>query len=79
MVSIHLALERERILAKRAIAKGDKGKGPAIMVMGPACSGKSTVVKSLVNMALGSGMGWSPGVVGLDPANVGRLDLESSH
>jgi polyribonucleotide 5'-hydroxyl-kinase len=40
------------------------------MVLGPACSGKSTVVKSLVNMALGTGMGWSPGVVGLDPANV---------
>ena len=42
------------------------------MVLGPSSSGKTTVVKSLVNMALGSGMGWSVGLVGLDPASVSR-------
>lgn len=40
------------------------------MVLGPASSGKSTMVKNLVNLATGSGMGWAPAVVGLDPGNV---------
>ncbi len=52
------------------------------MVLGPPSSGKSTVVKNLVNMALGSGVGWYVGVVGLDPASVSdpvlyRLKLRS--
>ena len=46
------------------------------MVIGPPSSGKTTVVKNLVNMALGSGMGWSVGVVGLDPASASH-PLES--
>lgn len=37
------------------------------MVLGPANSGKSTMIKGLLNLAVGSGMGWSPGVIGLDP------------
>ena len=41
------------------------------MVIGPANSGKSTMVKGLLNLAIGSGMGWSPGVVGLDSGTVG--------
>jgi len=40
------------------------------MVIGPANSGKSTMVKGLLNLAVGSGMGWSPGVVGLDSGTV---------
>jgi polyribonucleotide 5'-hydroxyl-kinase len=40
------------------------------MVLGPPSSGKTTVVKNLVNMALSSGMEWSVGVAGLDPASV---------
>ena len=48
--------------------------GPRVMVIGPSNSGKSTVVKSLLNLALSGGMGWSVGVVGLDPANVSMHD-----
>lgn len=40
------------------------------MVVGPASSGKTSTVKALTNMALGTGMGWTPVVVGLDPASV---------
>ena len=40
------------------------------MVLGPPSSGKTSVVKNLVNMALGSGIGWTPAIVGLDPASV---------
>lgn len=40
------------------------------MVLGPPSSGKTTVVKNLVNMALSSGLGWTPGVIGLDPSSV---------
>lgn len=65
LVSAHLAMERQRILARRA-----NGRGPRIMVLGPPSSGKSTVVKSLVNMASSSGLGWSVGVASLDPASV---------
>jgi polyribonucleotide 5'-hydroxyl-kinase len=46
-------------------------RGPRIMVVGPPCSGKTSVVKALTNMALGTGMGWTPTVVGLDPSSVG--------
>ena len=48
----------------------DQERGPRVMVLGPANSGKSTMVKGLLNLAVGSGMGWSPGVVGLDPGTV---------
>lgn len=65
LVSLHMALEKQRILARRG-----QGQGPRIMVLGPPSSGKSTLVKSLVNMASGSGMGWSVGVAGLDPSSV---------
>ena len=40
------------------------------MVVGPASSGKTSTVKALTNMALGTGMGWTPVAVGLDPASV---------
>lgn len=40
------------------------------MVVGPPCSGKTTVIKNLVNLALGSGLGWTPGMIGLDPSSV---------
>jgi len=43
------------------------------MVVGPPCSGKTSVVKALTNMALGTGMGWTPTVVGLDPSSVSHL------
>ncbi|ODN92739.1 protein Clp1 [Cryptococcus wingfieldii CBS 7118] len=68
LINIHLALERERILAKRG-----QGSAPRVMVIGQANAGKTTVVKNLVNMALGSGLGWTPGVVGLDPASPPNL------
>lgn len=77
LISLHLALERLRILARR----GGEGalftpegtpKGPRVMVVGPPSSGKTTVVKNLVNMALGSGMGWTVGVAGIDPSSVSR-------
>ena len=67
LINVHLALERMRIMAKR---EGGTGRGPRVMVLGPPSSGKTTVVKNLVNMALGSGVDWSIGVVGLDPASV---------
>ncbi|KAI9637324.1 Pre-mRNA cleavage complex II protein Clp1-domain-containing protein [Dioszegia hungarica] len=80
LVSLHLALERQRILARRHIAGSDAPaydapvtRGPRVMVLGPPNSGKTTVVKNLVNMALGSGMGWSPGVIGLDPSSPSNL------
>lgn len=41
-----------------------------IMVVGPANSGKSTLMKNLVNLTLGSGLNWTPGVVSLDPGDV---------
>jgi polyribonucleotide 5'-hydroxyl-kinase len=47
------------------------------MVIGPANSGKSTMVKGLLNLATGSGMGWSPGVVGLDQGTVGNTSALS--
>lgn len=43
------------------------------MILGPASSGKTTIVKNLVNMALGTGMGWNVGVAGLDPSSVSSL------
>jgi polyribonucleotide 5'-hydroxyl-kinase len=48
-------------------------RGPRIMVVGPPSSGKSSVVKALTNMALGTGMGWTPTIVGLDPSSVSYL------
>ena len=62
------------MLARR-FGKGvsnDEGveRGPRIMVVGPPSSGKSSVVKALTNMALGTGMGWTPTIVGLDPSSV---------
>ena len=81
LISLHMALEKERILARRAHAaaggqgqaQGQAQEGPRVMVLGPPNSGKTTAVKSLVNMACASGMGWSVGVVGLDPASVRLL------
>jgi polyribonucleotide 5'-hydroxyl-kinase len=84
ILSVHLALERRRILAKRNInarldySQDDQDekvlleqeRGPRVMVLGPANSGKSTMIKGLLNLAVGSGMGWSPGVIGLDPGTV---------
>lgn len=75
LVSLHLALERQRILARRQLggshdADGGLSRGPRLMVLGPPNSGKTAVVKNVVNMALGSGMSWSMGVVGLDPSSV---------
>lgn len=66
--SLHLALERLRIISRR-----EGTGGPRVMVLGPPSSGKTTVTKSLVNMALGSGMGWNVGVGGLDPGSVSKL------
>ncbi|KAJ9125374.1 hypothetical protein QFC22_000334 [Naganishia vaughanmartiniae] len=105
ITSLHLALERRRILARRSIRnrKAQRGgkpthlsngdhtavdniraggpseidmdaeSGPRLMVLGPANAGKSTVLKNLVNLALGSGMGWAPAVVSLDPSNSPHL------
>ncbi|WVR07435.1 hypothetical protein IAU60_004476 [Kwoniella sp. DSM 27419] len=78
LLNIHLALERTRILAKRALINGMSNqeridRGPRVMIVGPPSSGKTTVVKNLVNMALGTGMGWTPTVVGLDPASPSNL------
>ncbi|KAK8854866.1 hypothetical protein IAR55_003605 [Kwoniella newhampshirensis] len=74
LLNLHLALERVRILAKRASNDGVSGvRGPRVMILGPPSSGKSTVVKNLVNLALGTGMGWTPGVVGLDPSSPTNL------
>jgi len=80
LTTLHLALERQRILAKRQLLPNGNGsngagqeqraKGPRVLVIGPPSSGKTTVVKNLVNMALSSGMGWQVGVVGLDPGCV---------
>lgn len=116
ITSLHLALERRRILARRANrhrksnqqqqqrgggqppppppphfphSNGDPHgnethndemmedaeSGPRLMVLGPANAGKSTMIKNLVNLALGSGMGWAPAVVGLDPSNVSLVWL----
>lgn len=68
--SLHLALERLRILARRGQASDPTARGPRVLVLGPPSSGKTTVVKNLVNLALGSGLGWNVGVAGLDPASV---------
>jgi polyribonucleotide 5'-hydroxyl-kinase len=48
------------------------------MVLGPGNAGKSTMVKNLVNLALGSGMGWAPAVVSLDPSNVSPPELSKA-
>lgn len=88
LISLHLALERQRILARRHLAtrNGSNGsseanvtRGPRIMVLGPPSSGKTAVVKNLVNMALGSGMGWNMGVIGLDPSSVSYTTLSAGH
>ncbi|KAJ9103683.1 hypothetical protein QFC20_004686 [Naganishia adeliensis] len=90
LTNLHLALERRRILARRAIrtrrargksphlngggeGEGEDEAGPRLMVLGPGNAGKSTMVKNLVNLALGSGMGWAPAVVSLDPSNSPHL------
>lgn len=85
LTSLHLALEAQRIRAKRHLSSTSKSagpsappgeqvtRGPRVMVLGPPSSGKTTVVKNLVNMALSSGMGWSVGVAGLDPASVSAV------
>jgi polyribonucleotide 5'-hydroxyl-kinase len=94
LTSLHLALERRRILARRAIRTRkskagqtnghehegetyDSEAGPRVMVLGPANAGKSTMIKNLVNLALGSGMGWAPVVVSLDPSNVSYFPLHA--
>ncbi|TXT15651.1 hypothetical protein VHUM_00154 [Vanrija humicola] len=71
--SLHLALERLRILARRGQASDPTARGPRVLVLGPPSSGKTTVVKNLVNLALGSGLGWNVGVAGLDPASPSNL------
>lgn len=75
ILSLHLALERIRILARRSHRNGSNPSeaGPRVMVIGPSNSGKSTVAKSLLNLALSAGMGWSVGVAGLDAANPPHL------
>ncbi|WVW85727.1 hypothetical protein I302_107765 [Kwoniella bestiolae CBS 10118] len=79
LLNVHLALERTRILAKRYLyGTGSNGadrveRGPRVMIMGPPSSGKTTVVKNLVNLALSSGMGWTVGVGGLDPSSPSNL------
>ncbi|ORX38582.1 hypothetical protein BD324DRAFT_621467 [Kockovaella imperatae] len=84
LVALHLALERIRILARRQLSNGHASsshqspndgpsRGPAIMILGPPSSGKTTVVKNLVNMALGTGMSWTPGVISLDPSSPANL------
>ncbi|KAJ9093607.1 hypothetical protein QFC19_008274 [Naganishia cerealis] len=63
----------EETLAQRDDNDGmdmDAESGPRLMVLGPANAGKSTMIKNLVNLALGSGMGWAPAVVSLDPSNI---------
>lgn len=90
LISLHLALERLRILSRRSLSTSNGNgqanataspssnghgingarRGPRVMVLGPPSSGKTSVVKNLVNMAVGSGMGWNVGVAGLDPASV---------
>jgi ATPase subunit of ABC transporter with duplicated ATPase domains len=56
----------------------EQERGPRVMVIGPANSGKSTMVKGLLNLAVGSGMGWSPGVVGLDSGTVSASTYNGS-
>ncbi|OCF37831.1 mRNA cleavage and polyadenylation factor Clp1 [Kwoniella heveanensis BCC8398] len=78
LLNLHLALERTRILAKRYLNDGianEDGvqRGSRVMIVGPPSSGKTTVVKNLVNLALSTGMGWTPGVVGLDPSSPSNL------
>ncbi|WWC90798.1 uncharacterized protein L201_005735 [Kwoniella dendrophila CBS 6074] len=79
LLNVHLALERQRILAKRHLfGSGSTGyeridRGPRVMVMGPPSSGKTTVVKNLVNLALSTGMRWNIGVGGLDPSSPSNL------
>ncbi|WWD18985.1 hypothetical protein CI109_103442 [Kwoniella shandongensis] len=74
LLNLHLALERCRILARRSAGPSEGSQaGPRVMILGPPSSGKSTVVKNLVNLALGSGMGWTPGVIGLDPSSPSNL------
>lgn len=75
--NVHLALEAERIRARRRRAGSTKNGagggaagGPRVLVLGSPSSGKSTTVKTLLNLALGGGMGWGLGVVGLDPGEV---------
>ncbi|EIW67326.1 hypothetical protein M231_02531 [Tremella mesenterica] len=70
ILSLHLALEQRRILAKRV---SDGTIGPRVMLVGPTSSGKTTVAKNLVNLALSAGMGWTPCVVGLDPSSPANL------
>ncbi|WWC71655.1 uncharacterized protein I206_105613 [Kwoniella pini CBS 10737] len=78
LLNVHLALERTRLLARRYLlssitnAEGIQ-RGPRVMVMGPPSSGKTTIVKNLVNLALSSGMGWTVGVGGLDPSSPSNL------
>ncbi|EAL20505.1 hypothetical protein CNBE4250 [Cryptococcus deneoformans B-3501A] len=69
LLNLHLAMERQRILSKR----GMEQRGPRVMIMGPQSSGKTTVMKNLVNLALGTGMGWTPGAIGLDPSSPPNL------
>lgn len=82
LLSLHLALERLRILARRTLSATNGShedsyeqihRGPRVMVLGPPSSGKTSIVKGLVNLATGSGMGWTPAVVGLDPSSVSCL------
>ncbi|WWC63199.1 uncharacterized protein I303_105799 [Kwoniella dejecticola CBS 10117] len=78
ILNVHLALERTRILAKRYLLGNTPNgeniqRGPRVMVVGPPSSGKTTVVKNLVNLALSSGMGWTVGVGGLDPSSPSNL------
>ncbi|WWD02415.1 hypothetical protein V865_000454 [Kwoniella europaea PYCC6329] len=80
LLNVHLALERNRILAKRQLFSSGPSngverveRGPRVMIMGPPSSGKTTVVKNLVNLALSSGMGWTVGVGGLDPSSPSNL------
>ncbi|KAI0797538.1 hypothetical protein C8Q75DRAFT_738679 [Abortiporus biennis] len=46
---------------------------PRILILGPECSGKTTVTKLLLNYATRAGQGWSPMLVNVDPSEGGPM------
>lgn len=79
--SIHLYLERLRILAQRELPPisagqeddGTRGWGPRVLVLGGEGSGKTTLCKTLLNWSVRSGKDWEVVYVNLDPRNVSLL------
>lgn len=73
--NLHVALEQMRVRASREIRGSpvppqdkERSEPPRVLILGPDCSGKTTICKILTNYAVRAGQSWSPFFVNVDPS-----------